>query len=364
MTNYVWTVAGGTITAGGTATDNTVTVTWGGTAPYSVSVNYSNASGCTATNATAFPVVVNTLPTPTITGNATVCLNSTGNVYTTQAGMTNYVWTVAGGTITAGGTATDNTVTVTWGGTAPYSVSVNYSNASGCTATNTTAFPVVVNTLPTPTITGNATVCLNSTGNVYTTQAGMTNYVWTVAGGTITAGGTATDNTVTVTWGGTAPYSVSVNYSNASGCTATNATAFPVVVNTLPTPTITGNATVCLNSTGNVYTTQAGMTNYVWTVAGGTITAGGTATDNTVTVTWGGTAPYSVSVNYSNASGCTATNATAFPVVVNTLPTPTITGNATVCLNSTGNVYTTQAGMTNYVWICSWRNYHCRWYCH
>ena len=32
-------------------------------------------------------------------------------------------------------------------------------------------------------------------------------------------------------------------------------------------------------STGNVYTTTAGMTNYTWTVsAGGTITAGGTST--------------------------------------------------------------------------------------
>ena len=64
--------------------------------------------------------------------------------------------------------------------------------------------------------------------------------------------------------------------------------AYAVNVKALPAPTIaSGPNDVCINSTGNVYTTQAGKTNYVWTVSsGGTITAGGTATDNTVTVTW------------------------------------------------------------------------------
>jgi len=48
---------------------------------------------------------------------------------------------------------------------------------------------------------------------------------------------------------------------------------------------------------GNIYTTQAGMTNYLWTVsAGGTITAGGSTIDNTVTVTWTTTGAQTVSV--------------------------------------------------------------------
>jgi hypothetical protein len=54
----------------------------------------------------------------------------------------------------------------------------------------------------------------------------------------------------------------------------------------LPTPTITGPTPVCINSTGNVYSTVSGMTNYIWAVsAGGTITAGGGSANNTVTVT-------------------------------------------------------------------------------
>src|SRR5271157_5352051 len=53
-----------------------------------------------------------------------------------------------------------------------------------------------------------------------------------------------------------------------------------------PACTITGPVTVCAGSTGNVYTTDPGLSPYTWSVTGGTITAGGTTADNTATVTW------------------------------------------------------------------------------
>jgi len=354
MTSYVWTVVGGTITAGGTAVSNTATITWTSAGIQSVKVNYANASGCMAATQTIYNVTVNPLPVPTVTGPASACLNSTGNVYTTQAGMTAYAWTIVGGTITAGGTATSNTATVTWNTVGPESISVNYTNGNGCTAAIPTTYNVTVNALPIPVITGPAAACVNSTGNVYTTQAGMTNYAWTVsAGGTITAGGTATSNTVTITWTTTGAKTVSVNYTNSNGCTAAAQTIYNVTVNPLPVPTVTGPASVCQNSTGNVYTTQAGMTAYAWTIVGGTITAGGTATSNTATVAWNTVGPQSISVNYTNGNGCTAASATVYNVTVNALPVPTITGPATICATTTGNVYTTQAGMTAYGWTVS-----------
>ena len=357
MTGYLWTVsAGGTITAGGTATSNTMTVSWNTAGAQTVGVNYTNSNGCTAATATSYPVTVNALPVPTITGPSSVCATSTGNVYTSQAGMTGYVWTVSsGGTITAGGTGTSNTVTVSWNTAGTQSVGVNYTNGNGCTAATATTYNVTVNALPVPTIAGPPSVCLNSTGNVYTTQAGMTGYVWTVSsGGTITAGGTATSNTVTVTWNTAGAQTVGVNYTNSNGCTAATATTYIVTVNALPVPTIAGPTPVCATTTGNVYTTQAGMTNYVWTVsAGGTVTAGGTATSNTVTVTWNTAGAQTVGVNYTNANGCTAATAVTYNVTVNALPVPTITGPASVCVNSTGNVYTTQAGMSGYTWTVS-----------
>jgi hypothetical protein len=181
------------------------------------------------------------MPVPTITGNAAACVNSTGNLYTTEAGKINYIWVITGGTATSGGTLTDNTVTVTWNSVGAESVSVNYSNASGCTATTPAVKTITVNALPAPTLSGPASVCKNSTGNTYTTEAGMSNYQWVVsAGGTITSGGTTGNNTVIITWTTTGPQSVSVNYTNANGCTAAASTAYAVTVNPLPVPALTG----------------------------------------------------------------------------------------------------------------------------
>ena len=334
-TNYIWTVVGGTITAGGNSTSNTATITWTSTGTQSISVNYTNANGCTAASAAVYNVTVNALPTPAISGPTSACLNVAGNVYSTQPGNTNYVWTVIGGTITAGGNSTSNSATVTWTSTGVQSISVNYTDVNGCTSATATVFNVTVNPLPAPTINGPISICLNSTGNVYTTEAGKTNYVWTVVGGIITAGGNSTSNTATVTWTNTGSQSISVNYTDANGCTAASATVFNVTVNPLPTPTISGSTSVCLNSTGNVYSTETGKTNYIWTVVGGTITAGGNSTSNTTTVTWTTAGAQSISVNYTDANGCTASSATVFNVTVKPLPTATISGTTEVCLNGT-----------------------------
>jgi uncharacterized protein YjdB len=109
-----------------------------------------------------------------------------------------------------------------------------------------------------------------------------------------------------------------ITYTDINGCSA-NAT---VTVNALPTPTITFTVNpVCLGTIGVVYTTETGMTNYTWVVTGGLVIAGGTPTDNTVTVTWNiATGPYSVSVNYTNANGCSAAIPTVLPVTVTPLP--------------------------------------------
>ncbi len=353
MSNYTWSVsAGGNITAGGTTSSNSVTVTWNTVGAQTVSVNYTTPGGCTASAPTVFNVTVNPRPSPTISGPASVCVGTTGNIYTTQAGMTGYTWTVsAGGTITAG-TGT-NAITVSWNTAGAQSVCVNYNNASGCNAVTPTCYVVTVNARPVPIITGPASVCAGVIGSVYTTEAGMTGYTWTVsAGGTITAG--AGTNTITVTWNAAGAQTVCVNYTNGSGCSATTPTCYAVTVNAVPVPTITGPATACSGSTGNVYTTQTGMTNYQWTVsAGGQITAGGTTTSSTVTVTWNTAGARTVSVNYTNAGNCSASAPTIYSVTVNVTPVPTITGAASMFVNSGYYNYTTEAGMTNYAWIVS-----------
>jgi gliding motility-associated-like protein len=288
-------------------------------------------------------VTVNPLPVPTITGPAAACLNSTGNIYTTEPGMSSYSWSLTGGTISAG--SLTNAITVTWNTLGAQSVSVNYNNANNCPAASPTVYAVTIDPLPVPTFTvqPGANTCVGASVT-YTTQTGggITNYVWTVSGVsgtdyTITAGGTGNaSSTVTLQWLTTGIKTVTVNYSSASGCPGASAANNSTTVDLLPVPTFTvqPGANTCVGASVT-YTTQtgAGITNYVWTVSGVsgtdyTITAGGTGNaSNTVTLQWLTTGVKTVTVNYSNTSGCTDASAASNSTTVNALPVPTLTSS-------------------------------------
>ena len=98
---------------------------------------------------------------------------------------------------------------------------------------------------------------------------------------------------------------------------------------------------------GLVYSTEAGMTGYTWTITSGGMITSGTGT-NSVTVSWNGTGAQTVSVNYANLNGCLAPSPTVYNVTVNAAPTPTITGANTLCVNSGNYAYTTQTETQNH----------------
>jgi uncharacterized protein (TIGR02145 family) len=350
MSGYIWTVsAGGTITSGNGT--NSVTILWTANGPQTITLNYTDANGCTAATPSSVIVTINTLPVPSNNGPSDICTGFSAT-YTSDAGMNNYSWTVsAGGTITAGGGSSDDFVTVLWNTLGAQSVSVNYVNGTVCTAAMPTVVNVTVHSLPAPTISGNSVLCAGTSGVVYSSQPGMTNYQWTVsAGGTITAGGGTASNTVTVTWNTPGTQTVSVNFNDGNGCTALTPTINTVTVNPLPVPSLAGPGSVCLNSTGT-YITDAGMTNYLWTVsAGGSITSG--LGSNSIDILWSTTGSKTITVNYNDANGCTAATPSTYPVTVNILPFPALNGLNVIC-SGNSTTYTTDAGMNNYNWLIS-----------
>ena len=291
---------------------------------YNVIISGTAIPNDTSRNAT---LTVNTSPVPIITGTNTLCVNSAGIIYTTQPGMTNYVWNVSGGIFTAGGTSASNTATVTWNATGAQSISANYSNASGCTAATPVIYPVTILPLtgPAGTITGLAQACQGVSGYVYQISPiiNATGYNWTIpVGGTITAG--ANTNSITVSYGTNAvPGSVIVY--GLGLCNNGSSSQLLVNVNTSPNPVIAGPSTVCAGIAGNVYSTESGMSGYNWILSsGGLITAG--AGTNLITVTWTSVGLKTASVNYSNGAGCSAATPTLLNVTVNAVPVPTITG--------------------------------------
>ncbi|MFC2101611.1 T9SS type A sorting domain-containing protein [Bacteroidota bacterium] len=353
MTNYQWTVSsGGVITDGGNSTSNFITITWNSIGNQTVSVSYSNANDCTPTAPKVFGVLVSSIPTPQIFGPNAVCAQSAGNSYTTQPGMSSYSWTVSsGGSITS--TTDTNVIEVTWNFSGIQHVIVNYTTPMGCAGEIPDTMTVTVNSRPTPTISGPASVCESTGGHLYTTEPSNSGYEWLLSeGGTIVSGiGT---NAITVTWDSAGSRQVMVNYSNSSSCNALTPTSFAVAVKPRPIPTITGPSPVCKGISGSTYTTESGMLDYTWDVsAGNTTTAGGTTGDNFITVTWNVADTQYISVNYTATNGCTAQTAASYPVMVNTLPVPTIGGPDTLCINTSGHIYGTQPGMFSYAWIVS-----------
>lgn len=106
-----------------------------------------------------------------------------------------------------------------------------------------------------------------------------------------------------------------------------------VEVSPLPTPTFQmPDSIVCFGDT-IVYTTQPAKVNYVWSVTGGDVITGGSASDSTLSVAWNGTTPpFEVSINYEDTTGCVAATPTILAITVNPLPAIfNVIGTATIC---------------------------------
>ncbi len=286
-----------------------------------------------------------------ITGPTSVCKPGAGYIYSVDpiVDADNYNWTVpAGAIITAG--ANTPVITVSFDETA-VSGDISVYGSSGCGTGAPSNLAVTVNPLPVPTIAGPETACITST-YTYSTEAGMTAYVWTVsAGGQVMSG--AGTNAITVKWNSAGAQSLSVIYISAEGCPAAAPATLNVSVGNLTSPTIAGSDLMCVNSGWHVYTTQEGYSNYIWAVSSGGMIVSGQGTYQ-VEVNWTVAGAQSVSVNYANTYGCSASTPTSFGVEVMPLPgnAGTITGSAELCAGKLGVAYSVSPipDADDYIW--------------
>ncbi len=174
----------------------------------------------------------------------------------------------------------------------PYHYTVTTSGGNSCTVTATGT--ITVNTLPTPSFTVAPTVVAANYDETYTTQSGQSNYVWSFSGVlstdyTITSGGSSSDNSVTVKWLTTGTQSVSVNYANSNGCSASSATTTNTTVNNnLIPPTLTAASGATVDAPFDVTFTDDGT----WagsitgiTINGTALTTGYSVSTNKITFT-------------------------------------------------------------------------------
>ncbi|PWB20054.1 T9SS sorting signal type C domain-containing protein [Flavobacterium sp. HTF] len=319
----------------------------------SATINTMTAPACTGVAFTVTPTNVTngTIPSgtvytwtvPTVTGGMTAAAASTGN----SASIT--------------GTLTNPTATAQ---TATYTVTPITGTCTGIPFTLT----VTVNPLPVPTFTVQpSTICIN-TDVTYTTQPGMPNYVWGFPGTSgldyiITSGGINTSETVTLKYLTATSKTVTINYTNTSGCTAVSATSSSAIIVSPATVagSVGGGATVCTGTNSTALTLTGHTGNVVrWESSLNNFATAGTAIANTTTSLTATNLSATTSYRAVVQSGsCGALNSVSATVTVSPATVAgSVGGGATVCTGTnstaltltghTGNVVRWESSLDNF----------------
>ncbi|MCX6283351.1 MAG: T9SS type A sorting domain-containing protein [Bacteroidetes bacterium] len=241
----------------------------------------------------------------TITGPSTLCSGLTGIGYSIPSinNATAYTWTLPSGcNITSG--ANTNSIIVSYAASAS-SGSISVYATNSCGNGSSSSLSVTVNTTPVLSISGNNSLCINSGYYNYSTQAGFSNYIWTISSGGVINAGQGTSQ-VQVNWNTAGSQWVAVTCTNV-GCSPASPTQYPVSVNNIPglAGSITGSSSVCTGQRGVSYSVPSipYTVAYVWTLPPGANNVNGSGT-NTITVDYSSNATSgNMSVVGSNICG-------------------------------------------------------------
>lgn len=264
---------------------------------------YVQVSTCTVTSNAAISneatVAVNSPPTISITGSASIC-NGQSNTLT-ATGANSYTWT---------GGPTSNSFIVSPSTNSNYSVTG--TSAAGCT--NTASFSLTIIPNPTVSVSGGS-VCAGGTFTL--NPSGAVSYTY------LPAGPVVSPTTTTV---------YSVTGTNGFGCISQTPAQATVTINS-PSVVVSGTNAIC-NGT-NATLTASGASTYSWSTG---------STSGTINVSPSVTTVYTVTG--TNSLGCSKT--ATFSLNVVPVPTITISGMNTLCFGQTTTL--TATGGVTYMW--------------
>jgi gliding motility-associated-like protein len=306
------------------------------TTPYANSgCSYGNETDLV--NDTIYTFFVTTFLTATITSSDADNTFCSGTSVTFSAsGGANFNFRVDGVSAQNSTLSTFTTAALTNGQVVDVSV---YNTAAFSVAS--TGITNTVLTLPVPSLVGSSEACEGTTDYLYTTEAGMSSYIWNVSlGGTVTAGGNFESSTATITWTTSGAKTVTVSYTNGNGCVSENPTVYNVNVNSLPEPLASNNGPLCEGLALQLFGEPEGMISYSWVGPNGfTSSLSSPLVATSASAAMSGV--YSLLV--TSASGCSNTASTS--VLVNALPLVTITSsNSSLCINDVRVLTGTPAG--------------------
>ena len=286
-TSYQWYKGASPIAGATSQTYNIPSPVAGDSGKYYVT---GTLSGCTSQESGAFQLTVSSSPTAVAGGTAAICAG--GSTSLSGSGGVSCSWSPATGL----SDAASCTPSASPSSTTTYTLTV--TAAGGCASTNNPTVTVTVNSRPTAVASGGTAICAG--GSTPLTGSGGVSCSWSPATGL----SSAASCTPTASPAGTTTYTLTV--TSAAACASTNNPTVTVTVNSPPSATVSGAATACALSQGNTASVPvaAGAT-YLWSITGGTITAGQGTAAIAYTAGTGGTVSLGVTVTGSN--GCAAT---------------------------------------------------------
>ena len=289
-TGYIWTIPpGGSIVSGENSPSIVVNYS---TMAVSGNISVAGTNTCGTGQSASLPVTIFPLPVPVIIGMDSVCVLSTGNIYSTDSAMTNYSWTISSGGIITSGEGTKS-ITADWNTSGPQYISVSYTDSSGCAATSPTGLNIMVKTFPDAAgvITGNSNVCSGDNEIPYSVPpiADASSYTWILPAGAVIASGSGTYN-IMVNFSSSAESGNIMVIGNNSCGNGSPSPDFPVIVTQIPVAagSITGPGIVCTVANNVIFSVPAiaNAAIYDWNIPpGAVITAG--ATTNQIVMSFG-----------------------------------------------------------------------------
>jgi hypothetical protein len=273
--------------------------TTSGVGTFQIGYAYADANSCADT---AYQnITVNPLPTVTLSAFADVCLNA--GLQQLSGGLP------IGGTYFGTGVSGGN-FSPTTAGVGTHQIGYAYADANGCS--DTAYQNITINPIPTVTLSAFANICIDAG-----TQ--------TLSGG-LPAGGTYFGTAVSAgnfdpTTSGVGTFQIGYAYADANSCADT---AYQnISVNPLPTVTLTAFVDVCLNAGSQAL--SGGLP------IGGTYFGTGISGGN-FSPTTAGVGTHQIGYAYADANGCADT---AYQnITVNPLPTVTLSAFANVCIDA------------------------------
>ncbi|MBM2816750.1 MAG: hypothetical protein HW421_3512 [Ignavibacteria bacterium] len=324
---------------------STVQVKWGSQGNSFIRVIQTiSATGCYDSN--TINVQINPLPLPQIVGDTTVCEKNYETYSANTPSGTNNLWLVTGGSID--GSSVGASVNILWGvyTASPGKVKLIQTIASS-SCNDSDEVSVTINRIPTPSITGNSSVCeFNS--QTYTTPvvAGVSN-LWVVSGGTLQT--TSTGTSIVVRWGAAGNGGVRL-YQTFIATSCNDSAILAITINPLPQPQITGFTLVCEKNRNDYSANPQPNVDNIWIVTGGSILNSSTA--GTINVLWGpkGSGSGTITLNQRNSiTGCT--NSRTILITIYDIPIPTITGPTSGCSNNEDGFTTNPSANASYQWL-------------